>query len=48
MLAERSIEMRGRREFIAEEVSVKFSSKDAQQSKDGMKGKATGSKAGLG
>jgi hypothetical protein len=27
---------------------VKFSSKDAQQSKDGMKGKATGSKAGLG
>lgn len=35
MLAERSVEMRGGREFIVGEVSVKFSSEDAQQSRAG-------------
>lgn len=32
---------------MVEEVGVKFSSKDAQQSKEGMKVKATGNKVGL-
>ena len=40
MLAKRSVELRGGREFMVEEVGVKFSSKDAQQSKEGMKVKA--------
>ena len=48
MLAKRSVELRGGREFMVEEVGVKFSSKDAQQSKEGMKVKATGNKVGLG
>lgn len=48
MLAKWSVELRGGREFIVEEVGVKFSSKDAQLSKEGMKAKATGSKIGLG
>lgn len=33
---------------MVEEVGVKFSSKDAPQSKEGMKAKATGNKVGLG
>lgn len=48
MLARRSVELRGGREFMVEEVGVKFSSKDAQQSKEGMKVKATGNEVGLG
>lgn len=48
MLAKRSVELRGGREFIVEEVGVKFSSKDAQQSKEGMQKKATGNKVGQG
>lgn len=48
MLAKRSVELREGREFIVEEVSVKFSSQDAQQSKEGMKAKATGNRVGLG
>lgn len=57
MLAKRSVELRGGREFIGEEIGVKFPSKDAQQSKERMKairwaraeptqGRATGPKAG--
>lgn len=48
MLAKRSAELREGREFTVEEVGVKFSSKDAQQSKEGMKAKATGIKVELG
>lgn len=48
MLAKRSVELRGGREFMVEEIGVKFSSKDAQQSKEGMKAKATRNKVGLG
>lgn len=32
---------------MVEEVGVKFSSKDVQQSKEGMKAKTTGNKVGL-
>lgn len=48
MLAKRSVELRGGREFMVEEIGVQFSSKDAQQSKEGMKAKATRNKVRLG
>lgn len=48
MLAKRSVELREGIEFMVGEVGVKFSSKDTQQSKEGMKAKATGNKVGLG
>lgn len=47
MLAKRSVKLREGREFMVEEVGVKFSSKDAQQSKERMKAKTTGNKVGL-
>lgn len=48
MLANRSVEWRGGTEFIVEEVGVKFSSKDAQQCKEGMKAIPLGIRQGWG